>query len=517
MYIDTQYNRVFVKSRQPSQLAHWIAGAELVNWKGHNVAVPFTLDAMRVLRNVGVKAPSPIRYEYNWPGPYKPYDHQITTSEFATLHRRCFILNEMGTSKTASALWAADYLMLKNVIRKVLVIAPLSTLEIVWRDEVFRFLMHRTAVVLHGEREKRERLAQSNADFLIVNYDGLKSLRSILTKRGDIDLIIVDEVGFYRNSSTDQYARLKATIKPKQWLWLMTGTPCPSAPTDAWALAKLTDITPAPKYLSTFKQQTMMQVSTHKWIPRDGWKEKVYELLQPGIRFAKKDCLDLPPVTVESRQVELTDEQWKMYRRMKEYYAANINGETITAVNAGDRVNKLRQILCGSVKNPETGEYVTLPHSPRLRVLMECIEQADAKVIVIVPFKGIIRTLAEEVSKTYTCEIINGDVSITKRNKIFSEFKVAQDPRVLLCHPEVMAHGLNLTVADTLIFYAPIYSNELDQQVTERINRPGQQLPMTIVRMGGHPMEWQIYQHVENQRLSQETMLDLYNEHVLQS
>lgn len=517
MYVDTTYNRVFLNARQPVQVTHHIPDAELVNWKGHNVAVPLTLDAARVLRNMGFRnVPSPIRYNYNWPGPYTPFDHQITTSEFMTLHNRCFVLNEMGTSKTASALWAIDYMMNIGRIRKTLVVAPLSTLERVWREEAFRFIMHRTAVVVYGDREKRLRLFASDADIYITNYDGLKILRKAIMERKDIDLILVDEVGFYRNSKTDQYRLLQSIIRPKQRLWLMTGTPCPSSPVDAWALAKLTGVTAAPTYVSTWKRKTMMQVNTHKWVPREGWQQDVYALLQPGIRFKKSECLDLPSVTYESRQVELTEEQWKMYRRMKEYYAANVNGELITAVNAGDRVNKLRQILCGSVKHPETGEYIELPHSPRLRVLMECIEQASAKVVVIVPFKGIIRRLAEEVGKTYSCEIINGDVSITRRNAIFNEFMTAKDPHVLLCHPEVMAHGLNLTVADTIVFYAPIYGNDLDQQVNERINRPGQKLAMTIVRMGGHPMEWQIYQGVENQRLSQETLLELYREHVLQ-
>ena len=84
------------------------------------------------------------------------------------------------------------------------------------------------------------------------------------------------------------------------------------------------------------------------------------------------------------------------------------------------------------------------------------------------------------------------------------------DPRVLLCHPKVMAHGLTLTEADTTIFYAPIYSTEETQQVIERINRPGQRFKMTIIRIGASALEWSIYAIVEGKRLSQESILDLY-------
>jgi SNF2 family DNA or RNA helicase len=73
-----------------------------------------------------------------------------------------------------------------------------------------------------------------------------------------------------------------------------------------------------------------------------------------------------------------------------------------------------------------------------------------------------------------------------------------------------MAHGLNLTEADTLIFYAPIYSNDEFQQVTERFNRTGQKNKMTIVRIASHALEWQIYKMVDQKRETQDSILSLY-------
>ena len=517
MHVDSTYGRVFLKVRNPALLFKCLPGViETVKWRGHNLAVDHTIESTKVLRNLGIKVPSPIRYRYNWPGKYTPFAHQIDTAEFLTLNRKCFVLNEMGTAKSASALWAADYLMLEQQVHKVLIVAPLSTLERVWRDEIFSFIMHRTAVVLHGDAERRLELLDSGADFYIVNYEGLEIIRPALAKRNDIDLMIVDEAAAYRNGQTERYKTLEKCIQPKQRLWLMTGTPCPNAPTDAWALARLIDKTKVPVYFTSWKRETMQQVTTYKWRPRVGSNDKVFAVLQPAIRFAKKDCLDLPPVTFESRQVEITPEQMKAFRRMQQFMVAEASGHEIDAVNAADKIGKLRQILCGSIKDPDTGEYIALPYKPRLKVLFECIEQASAKVIVIVPYKGIARLLHEEVSKKYATEIVNGDVSPTRRNKIFARFKHETDPHVLLCHPKVMAHGLTLVEADVLVFYAPIYSNEQSQQVMERINRPGQTRPMTVIRMGGNPLEWEIYKHVENQKMSQDTILDLYK-HVLQS
>ena len=74
-----------------------------------------------------------------------------------------------------------------------------------------------------------------------------------------------------------------------------------------------------------------------------------------------------------------------------------------------------------------------------------------------------------------------------------------------------MAHGLNLTVADVTIFYAPIYSSDEYEQVIERFNRAGQTRKMTLIRLGGHPLEWEIYRMVDTKRLTQKGILDLYD------
>jgi SNF2 family DNA or RNA helicase len=105
---------------------------------------------------------------------------------------------------------------------------------------------------------------------------------------------------------------------------------------------------------------------------------------------------------------------------------------------------------------------------------------------------------------------LNGDVSVNERNKIITAFKTSADPHVLLCHPKVMAHGLNLTEADMCIFYGPIYSNDEFQQVVERFNRPGQTRKMTVIRMGAMKLEFDIYAALDKKQEGQETILDMY-------
>lgn len=518
MLFDQRTKSLVFKAEDPFAIRELVPKSMTLPHPEFNVAVQHSLDTTRVLRNLGYDAPSPLDTVYDWPGKYTPFAHQRIMADFLASHDRCFNLSEMGVGKSASALWAADYLMKTKAVRRVLVLSPLSTLERVWMQDIFDVLMHRQAVVVHGSQEQRRKALALDKDFYILNHDGIciKAVCDQIVARKDIDLIIVDEGSMFRNSSTQKWKSLRNLIKRLDCgLWWLTGTPTPNAPTDAWAQAKLVNPSAVPQFAGTFKRDTMMQVSQYKWAPRPGAKELAFAALQPAVRFMKKDCLDLPPVITIQQQAGLTKEQRDAFEEMKDTMVAEIamrdsTGMDISAVNAADKLGKLRQILCGAIKDPETDTYISIPHQPRLDVLMQSIESADAKVIVVVPFKGIIQQLEKEVSKDYSVGVLNGDVSIAKRNQIITDFKTSEHPHTLLCHPKVMAHGLNLTEADTLIFYAPIYSNDEYQQVIERFNRAGQTRKMTIVRIGAHPLEWQIYRMLDQRMQTQDDLLNLY-------
>ena len=513
MMIHAPSSSVLLNVPDPFAIRELLPKSKLIDHGDFNVAVKHTLESAKVLRAIGQSVPAPILTSYKWTGKYHPFEHQKVMAEFLTMHRRVFNLSEMGTGKTAPTLWAADWLMRTGRVQKALILSPLSTIDRVWRSDAFDVLMHRVVSMVYGSREKRLAALDVDADFYIMNHDGLmiSAVAEAIRKRPDIDLVIVDEASMFRNHDTKKYKALeKLTRRDDLRLWLLTGTPCPNAPTDAWALAKLVSPERVPKFFGSFRRQTMMQVSQFKWAPRMDAYEVAYDAMQPAVRFKKSECLDLPDVTYSDRQAGLSEEQTTAFKAMLTLMQAEAKDTQITAVNAADKINKLRQILCGSVKDPESGEYIHLSHKPRTAVLMECIEQASAKVLVVVPFKGIIQSLADEVGKTYSVGVLNGDVSPKRRDQIIKDFKTTPDPHVLLCHPKVMAHGLNLTEADTLIFYAPIYSNDEFQQVTERFNRAGQTRKMTIIRVAAHPLEWDIYKMVDNKKLTQDNILALY-------
>jgi len=118
-----------------------------------------------MLRRLGFDVPAPILSHYVWPGFVTPFDVQKKTCALMTLNQRAYVLNDKGTGKTKSALWAWDYLRSNNMAGKLIVVAPLSTLNITWADEVFSTLSHRKCVVLHGDKTRRvKRLADPEAE-----------------------------------------------------------------------------------------------------------------------------------------------------------------------------------------------------------------------------------------------------------------------------------------------------------------------------------------------------------------
>lgn len=475
--------------------------------QGMYAAIPHTVDYAMVLKNLGYIVPSPIRTGYNWPGRFKPYDHQLVTAEFLTLNPRCFILSGMGTGKTLSALWAADFLKGVGKIGKTLICSPLSTLERVWGDEIFINFPHRKFAVLHGSRQRRLDLLATEADYYIINHDGIEVIAEALASRPDIDHIIIDELAVFRNSKTKRWKTLKSLITPNRWVWGMTGTPTPNAPTDAYAQCKLIKPDNFNGHFTKFKQITMQQLGMFKWVPRRGCEEIVNQVLKPSLRFALDDCIDLPETIYHDRDAELSPTQRHHYEQLRREAVTTINGTDVQAVNAAVLVSKMVQAASGVVYGG--GSKIELDFGPRLGVLTEAIEESDGKIIVFVPFTGVLDALYSKLSEHWSCAVIDGGVSSGKRDQIFRDFMEAANPRILIANPGTMAHGLTLTAATTIVWYAPIYSNELYEQANARIKRPGQKKVTNIVHIAATSLERKIYGVLRERGRLQGVVLDL--------
>lgn len=796
---------VILKTRYPEKFAIIPKHKVLEEYEngGAQIAVSWGLDEVRVMRNMGfTKVPSPITGRYDWPGRYRPAQHQIETAAFATLHNRCFVLNEPGTMKTISVLWAADYLMRIKRVRRVLVLCPMSIMYTAWIADIMNSIMHRSAIVAHHSKASRRiEMIQGDYEFVVVNYEGLNLIAHEVRADGRFDLVIVDEcfvagtpvltpkgptdieklnagdevltsagvkriktlvrkttkrlvrirtsdgqeitctpdhpfftdVGWvtaerlvgrrlvcahevpgvqhrvsgpegsfpvaplegyehradlfkilrseevphaepggellqphaargardasghsadagaegalvacvesdgaqaadarwqrnghdfvreaglggaawglgvelprsigeeaarlsyelqarlcapadqggagggrqqpyqrnascagpqegtearptrvvsvshiecesdfpvfnlevegvpnyfvgngvlvhncnaYKNTQTRRWKALNSILRPETLLWMMTGTPASQSPVDAYGLAKLVSPERVPKFVTAWKEKVMNKVTQFKWVPKPNARDMVFEALQPAIRFAKKDCLDLPPVITETRHVDMSPQQKKYYDMLKTQLMVRTSGETISAVNAGVAVSKLLQISAGAAYTDEH-EVIEFDAGPRLHAVREILEETDRKVIIFALFRSSMDTLHADLTKHgITATQIHGDVSASKRARIIEDFQSTDLTRVLILQPQATAHGITLTAADTVIFYGPVMSVELYLQCIARADRKGQTSDsVRVIHIESSPVEQKMFKAV-SMKVSDHTLLvDLF-------
>jgi len=514
--IDNKVISIKLKDQSAQIILDNIEKSEIINRSDGvtNVAVYWGLDEMTRLNQLlrfRKPLPSPITRDYNWPGLYKPFDHQRITAEFLSINPKSFCFNEAGTGKTSSALWASDYLMTQGKINKVLIICPLSIMYSAWQADVFNTCMHRTSVVCHGTKDKREKILNNDYDFYIINYDGVGIVKEQIA-RMDFDLIIIDEANAYKSTTTSRWKILNKLLRPHTKLWMMTGTPAAQSPLDAFGLARLVSPDRVPKFKNAWRDKVMYQVARFKWLPRPSSKNDVHRVLQPAIRFAKDECLDLPDVMYQTRDVELTPQASKYYRQLKNQMLIEAGGEQITAVNAAAGLNKLLQISGGAVYT-DTKEEIRFDIKPRLNALLEAVEETQEKVLVFVPYRHTIQFVSEFLSNNnITNELIHGDVSATDRGHIINRFQSQDEPRVLIIQPQSASHGVTLTRANVVVFWSPVMSVEVYLQCIARMDRVGQKNKMTVVHLQGSDVEKRMYAMLRGKVDTHTKLVDLYRE-----
>lgn len=518
IFVTADTNSIVIPFRP--DVANLIPHGRPLSFKGENLyVIPNRHEEAKVCRNIGIPVPAPILTRYQWPEVkgFKPWDIQKTTAALLTESPRAYVLNTMGTGKTRSAIFAADYLRQQGVIKRVLITAPLSTLTPVWESEIFAALPRARTVVLHGDRKKRLALLASDADYYVINHHGLNMLSAELVKR-KFDAVVIDEMAVFRNKSTDLWKSLTTVVNAPsvQFAWGMTGSPTPNEPVDAWAQCLLLTPGSVPRTKTAFRDMTMRQITSFKWLPRPEANKIVHAAMQPSVRYTRDDVAELPETTYLDLPIKLTGDNAKAYKMLFDKMRASTgDGRSVTAVNAGVLHSKLLQVACGYIYD-DKGTVWELPNHERMAALLELVEQAERKVIVFVPFVHALRGVAEFLRKNkQTVETVYGGTSLTQRNRIFRAFQETSDPRVLVAHPQCMAHGLTLTSANTIIWYSPTNSLEIYEQANARITRPGQTAKSLIAHLSGTQVEKLTYKHLRDRSHMQGLLLELFHQQEL--
>lgn len=449
---------------------------------------------------------------YTWPAKpgITPFQHQKETVKAFLAYKRMYCLNDMGTGKTLSALWAADILFTAKKICKVLIICPLSTMRSVWYEELFYNFPHRSKAIAHGSKDVRRAVLNGPYEFTIINHDGVVSVFDELCAVR-FDIIIVDELTAYKTFQAERTKKMIHLARTAKAVWGLTGKPTPNSPIEAFSQGHV--VNPAnpnlPRYFTQFRDMVLYRLNMYTWVPRPESTNIVASVLQPSIRYKLTDCIDMPPIVYKTLDIPFTKIQAKVYEEMKEHLYAELSSGEVSAANAAVKLNKLLQISAGAVKNDE-GDPTIIDCTPRLDALYELLEETpQRKMIVFVTFRASIDVVFKYLwDKKVSVKTIYGDVSPQKRQEAITEFQNSA-LEVLIIQPQSSAHGITLTASSTIVWFSLIPSNELYQQGNARIYRAGQRLPCLIVHMVSSGAEKHIARLLTRKEAQADSVLEL--------
>lgn len=481
--------------------------------------LPHDYRTWRTLRGRGMLAPSPI-CRYEWPGPFDPMAHQKATAGFFIEHDKAFCLNGLRTGKTLSALWASDYLQRVGEVRRTLIVAPLFICDIVWERAIFQTLHGKRAVLVKGSRKRKLQIARDTRfPYIIVNPE---SLHLIVDDLREVDLIIVDEFTRFKSvrvggKPSVRYGALRHASQSRR-LWMLSATPAPQAPTDAYGPIRL--VNPRRLGFVQFRDMTMIKVNDFKWIPRDDAHETIARWMQPAIRFKREDCIDIPEVAPpEDLDVALSKEQRQVIQSFVDEARAMVgDGVDIHAANAAGVMLKILQVMAGGVygDDPEGGRAThKVDAKPFMEAIEAVVQEADGPVLLFSTFQCSVDIIAEHLTKagfrvgkrTRGRSEISGQGRVQSM-RLFDAFQNG-DLDVLVAIPETMRYGLELTRSHVVLWASPPFSFESYEQANARVTGASQKYKVMVLHLVQNALAKELFNRLVSKEELQNAVLDL--------
>lgn len=411
---------------------------------------------------------------------------------------------EMGTGKSKVLLDNIAMLYDRGKINGALIIAPKgvyknwfdSEIPIHMVDHIQKRMVLWQSNINQKQQLKLNTLFKPEVDLhiLIMNVEALSTRKGV----GFVEkfllshstLMAIDESTTIKNPDAK---RTKAIVKLStgaKYRRILTGSPVTKSPLDLYKQCEFLDpwLLDHQSYYTFRTRYAVMRTMNFNGRSVNvvvGYRnlEELAEKLKPfSYRILKDDCLDLPPKTFMKRVIQLTPEQNKVYQQMKSMALAELNGKMVTTVNVITQLMRLQQITCGHFK-ADDGSMQEIKNN-RITELMDLLEEVEGKAIIWAHWRHDIATIVREIEKEYPGSVMTyyGDTTSDDRQKAIKEI---QDPeskvRFLVGTPQTGGYGITLTGASTMIYYSNGYDLEKRKQSEARIDRIGQEKPMTYI------------------------------------
>jgi len=436
----------------------------------------------------------------------EPYKHQLTALEASWDKKEYAYFMEMGTGKSKVLIDNIALLYDKNKIDSALVVAPKgvyknwSELEI--PKHLPEHINYRTvAWVPTPNKEQKEDLISlfektDELIFFVMNIEALSTKKgcAFIEKflKSHKALFAVDESTTVKNNSA---RRTKSAVKLSrlaEFRRILTGSPITKSPLDLYSQCaflddKLLGFSSYYSYRNHFAILQKRSIATHSFQQIIGYRnlDDLKDILKDfSYRVLKQDCIDLPDKIYSTRTIELTPEQKRIYKELKDYAMAELDGvETVTTSTVITQILRLQQVLCGFTRS-DTGEIIPIPNN-RVSELMSILEETEGKCIIWANYQYDIRSLVSKIAEVYgesSVASYYGETPAEDRQGIVTRFQDPDSPlRFFVGQPRTGGFGLTLTAASTVIYYSNSYDLEIRLQSEDRAHRIGQTNKVTYI------------------------------------
>jgi SNF2 family DNA or RNA helicase len=436
------------------------------------------------------------------------YAHQTTVLEASWDKPTYALLMDMGTGKTRVILDTAERLYARKLIRAVLVIAPNGVHHNWVLHEIPLHLdIPAIAVAWSSSRSKSKRFQEQMAQLfssapalkvLTMNVEALSSKtgRDVAAKfldyfRGQT-LFVVDESQKIKNVSAKRTKSLLALRLKAAYRRIMTGTPVTQSPLDVYsqfmfldpAILGFTSFYAFKGYYAQTVKHRATDAAGHLYEYEEivGYKhleELTSRLRSRSFRVTKQECLDLPEKIYTRLIVELSAEQRRLYKELRQNMVMTIGSEVIPVPLMLTRLLRFQQITGGFI--PAEDGVKTLPiagSNPKLDALLSDIEDlpADESVIIWARFRAEIQRIVRALREAYGANSVGayyGDTSAEDRAALIDAFQ-GKRTRFFVGNPQSAGLGLTLTAASTVYYFSNDFALENRSQSEDRCHRIGQ-------------------------------------------
>ena len=395
-----------------------------------------------------------------------------------------------GTGKTITSIGVVGFLYSKFLIRKVLIVAPLSIVG-VWRDEFEKWAdFDYTLAILEGTTaKKKDTLRSLKGAYLqacVVNYESAWRLEPELLAWKP-DLIIADESHKIKTHNTRASKSLHKLGAAADYRLALTGTPVTNKAIDLFSQMKMLNSGVFGNSFYSFRNRyfDMTGYGNHTPVLKRGMEAELTEKLHSiSFRATKESCLDLPPFTDNTIKVDLEPAAVKLYNELVKDSFTKLGENEVTATNILTRLLRLSQLTGGFLSGDDEPKpkSVSTAKLTALAELIETAQESGQKIVIIARFLAeiaAIKVLLDKIGISYSA--ICGETK--DRAEQVRRFQEEPDVTVFIGQISTAGLGITLTAASTMIFFSTNYSMSDYEQARARIHRVGQNNPCTYYHL----------------------------------